>query len=294
MWNYAEFVPYVGIIPFIFALSILFGKRSKVHIFFVSIAIVSALLALRNPISIIPYKYNFPFLSSMQPSRIIFVLAFSLVTLASFGFEQLQKKSKSKQIFLVALSVLAGLTFLFAYTLLNRNNFSQIYGFDPYRVAFRNLILPVTVAASFTLLLLLSSVLKNLRPLIISAILVLTLAELFRFAYKFTSFSKLSWIFPNTNTTDFLSSQPKPFRLLTTDRRILNANTSAVYKLENVAGYDPLFLKNYAQLVTVWESGKVSEPGSFNRFVTPQKFDSKISNFLNTRYIVTFLSLIRI
>lgn len=287
VWNYAEFVSYIGIIPLIFAIVPLF-KRSRLAVFFIAVAFGSILFALKNPISIVPYKYNFPLLSSMQPSRILFIFTFSLVVLASFGFEQFLKNFKLKQIFFSVLPVLLLIISLLVYTVLFNDNFSKVNDINTFKVALRNLIPSFVLTFAFIILILSLFFLKNLKQLIIFAFFLLTILEIFRFSYKFTPFSKLTWIFPDTQTTKFLSSIARPFRIITTDRRILNGNTSAVYKLENIAGYDPLFLADYGQLATVWDSGEITKPGSFNRFVTPQKYNHKIANFLNAKYIVTF------
>ncbi|OGD88711.1 hypothetical protein A2693_04580 [Candidatus Curtissbacteria bacterium RIFCSPHIGHO2_01_FULL_40_12] len=288
VWNYAEFVSYIGIAPFIFAIVSFFIKRNRLAVFFIAVTIGAILFALKNPISIVPYKYNFPLLSSMQPSRILFIFSFSLAVLASLGFDRFLKNFKSKQMFLSVLPVLLLIISLLVYTVLFNDNFSRVNDINTFKVALRNIIPSSVVTFAFIVLILLQVFLKISKKIIIFAIFLLTITELFRFGYKFTPFSKLTWIFPDTQTTKFLSSIARPFRVITTDRRILNGSTSAVYKLENVAGYDPLFLKDYGQLITVWDSGKITKPGSFNRFVTPQKYNHKIANFLNAKYIVTF------
>ena len=287
IWNYAEFVSYVGIIPLFFVIFSLFKIKKSYHIFFIVLSLISIALALKNPISIIPYKYNFPLLSTIQPSRIIFVFTFSLVVLASIGLDQFLRKFKLKQAFISALPILIALIILVVYSTLFKNNFPHVDNVISAKVAFRNTIPSVLLSLALIVVLFLYY-LKITKNIIILLILLITIFELFRFSYKFTPFSKLAWIYPDTKTTVFLSNIPRPFRIITTDRRIFNGNTSSVYKLENVAGYDPLFLSDYAQLVTVWESGNVVQAGSFNRFVTPQKYNTKIANFLNTKYVITF------
>src|SRR3989344_2608216 len=73
VWNWAEFVSFIGIIPL--ALALLTILKKKPHaIFFIFLAVISIILALANPISKIPYLLKTPFLSSLQPSRILFLL----------------------------------------------------------------------------------------------------------------------------------------------------------------------------------------------------------------------------
>ena len=55
-----------------------------------------------------------------------------------------------------------------------------------------------------------------------------------------------------------------------------------------LSGYDPLFLKDYAKLVSSYEAQRVTESGSFNRIINPQNFNSGLINFLNVQYLLTF------
>lgn len=285
IWNYAEFASFIGIVPLSFALLALF-KKERQTLFFIGLAVLSLLLGLENPISKIPYALNLPFISSVQPSRIIFLLVFSLSALAAFGFENFlkEKSKKGVVITLFFISILFTLLFL-AKT--QKFLFPQLANIDTSYVALRNLIIPVI----FSFLLLIVFLLrfsKIPKILLVFLIFTLTFIELFRFYQKFTPFSKLSWIFPQTKITRFLQAQEKPFRILATDRRIFNGNTPAAYGLETVQGYDPLYLKSYSQFVSSWNAGKMEKPASFNRIVTPQKYDSKITDFMNVRYILTF------
>ena len=286
IWNYAEFVSYIGIAPLVLALLGIFYKSKNIK--FVLILFASSLiLALSNPISKIPYLMQWPFLSSLQPSRIIFLLSFSLVILSAYGMDFLLNTKKNKKLFLAIIVILISIIILISYTIFLKSNFSIINNIDTAKVAQKNLILPAVVALVVFLIFILNY-LNIPKIVIILTFFLITIFELFRFGYKFTSFSKLSWIFPKTNITDYLKNQNRPFRILATDRRIFNGNTSGVYRIETVGGYDPLYLADYAKLVSTWQSQKVTQPGSFNRIVTPQNYSSKFINLLNVEYIITF------
>ena len=286
VWNYAEFVGFIGIIPLILATFGLISKnRSK--LFFVIIALISLLFALENPISKIPYTLNLPLISSMQPSRIIFLLVFTLASLSAIGLEFILK-SKFKKRFLYSPAVIVTiLTALFLAAKLGGKFFPVTGNLDSASIAARNLIFPFGIAL-IGLILFCSLLFKFPKKIIIILFFLVTIVELFRFADKFTPFSKSSDIFPPTEVTNFLSQQQRPFRTMTIDRRILHPNTYSVYNIESAQGYDPLYLEKYAKLVSTWESQKHSEAGSFNRIVTPQQYDSKIADLLNVKYVLSF------
>jgi len=285
VWNYAEFASFIGIVPLGFTLFAIL-KKPKTSVFFIGLTILSLLLVLENPLSKIPYQLNLPFIASSQPSRGIFLLVFSLSILSAIGFQGFIDDKKNRN-FLKALILPLALFIILIYTALFYKSFPTDAIINPVKVALRNLLIPLGTSIIFVLIFVLK-IFKVHKYFLVSIILLATITELFRFGYKFTPFSKLSWIFPQTQTTNYLQNQQKPFRILSTDRRIFNGNTPSVYGIEAVHGYDPLFLKNYTELVSFWQSENISNQGSFNRFVTPEKFDSPITNLLNVKYVVTF------
>lgn len=286
VWNYGEFVSFIGVVAVSFAVLGLFAKRKQIS-FFIFLFFLSILFALENPISKIPYTVNIPIVSSMQPSRIIFLAIFSLCVLSALGLEVfLKSKEKMRLLFGPALiiSVISLLAFASAFF---TNIFPLHEGISASKIAFRNLIIPNVI----TLLLVVVFTLKFLKfpkTLIVIAIFTLTIFELFRFTNKFLPFTKTELIFPETKTTTFLENQQTPFRVLATDRRIFDGNTLSVYGVETVQGYDPLFLKDYARLVSSWNEDKAVNAGNFNRIITPQNYNSKIANLLNVKYVASF------
>ena len=73
------------------------------------------------------------------------------------------------------------------------------------------------------------------------------------------------------------------------DSRILPPNFSTQYRLQDAAGYDPLYLMSYNKLVSAWNDNQPDLiPSSFNRIVTPTNNDSFITNLLGIKYILSF------
>ena len=157
-------------------------------------------------------------------------------------------------------------------------------------VAKRNLILP-TLLFSITALLLLGSIVsRNKKILLLTAYCLLFMLgfDLLRFGWKFTPFVANDYLFPSTKTIEFLQQQEGVFRIMMADRRILPPNFATFYRLQDVAGYDPLYLKNYGELVSAWER---NEPDTslleFNRILSPQNYESKLADLLNVKYILS-------
>jgi len=285
-WNYAEFVSYIGIIPLFFAFTSVFKKDTYIKLFWF-IATLSLVLALENPLSRIPYNLNLPLISSMQPSRIIFIFIFALAVLSAFGMDYFMEEKFKKKLIIPALSLFLIIIALVFSTLFAKDAFPQVENINPPYIALRNLLFPLIFTSSIFLLISLK-IIKIPKKLLVSLIILITVADLFKFAYKFTPFVNFSIIFPKTQITNFLTNQKKPFRIMETDRRILNGNISSVYKVEQVSGYDPLYLKSYAQLVASWDAGSERSAGSFNRIVTPQNYTLPLTNFMNVKYLLSF------
>ncbi len=289
IWNYAEFVTFIGVIPFFFVLLYMI-TRKKEGMFFVFLLFVSLSLALENFISRLPYTLNLPFISSLQPSRIILLVDFSLSVLVAYGINYLlQTKNKSRKVFIASLLTILLVLTATVVTFVFGKDFPKVDNIDAQNVAFKNSIVPLAFAGSLLGLVIFNQVFKSKGRIIIWLIIALSMVELFRFGYKFLPFSKYEWIYPQTKIISYLQKQPKPFRIISTDRRIMHPNVSSYYGIESVDGYDPLYLKIYGQFIASWQGDEYkNQVPSFNRIITPQKLNSPALDLLNVEYVLSF------
>lgn len=219
VWNYGEFIGYVGIVPLIFAL---FGLNKK-NIFWIGILAFSLLLMLPNQISkMLPQV--------VQPTRLLVLADFSLAMLAALGLNA-YLSNQIRKIKRVYLLIPALLILWFVAWHLN------------LQVSIKNLILP-------TIFILTCIILLKVPKLGIVTLLALTVFDLSRVAVKFESFSNPQWLFPQTKIIDFLQEKAKTdvFRVAALDDRIMPPNFSTHYEIQMISGYDSLVLKNYNNL----------------------------------------------
>ncbi len=293
IWNYAEFIGYVGILPLILAFFALFFRRDKKTLFFGTIFFVSLIFALPTFIAKIPFKFEIPFLSTSQPTRLLFLIDFSLSVLAAFGLDYFIRLKEKKLIIPVLITVSSVLLALWVFVFgFNGNIISP----QNLTVAKQNLILP-TILFILVLVVLLFSILNkkekvfnlNLFNFSLFILILITVFDLFRFGRKFEPFTENKYLFPSTQVTEFLQKQRKPFRILSVDSRIMPPNFSIMYKLQTLDGYDPLYLQRFGELMAASGRGEpnIRSPFGFNRIITPQDPLSRITDMLGTKYILS-------
>ncbi len=288
VWNYAEFVGYIGIIPILFAIYSLFLSKLKDKYFFLGGFIAALIFALPNPIAEIPFKLGIPLLSSSQPTRLISIASFSLAVLGAIGFDHLVKaKDRNFKQFipLGILFLLFALTWITNYKSINLFNISA----ENLLVVNRNLIFPTLVFIAGSVLILANIFVKNeiVKKSAIVLLLVILAFDLLRFSDKFSSFSKKEYLFPNTKTVEFLKKDKEIYRVGSNDSRIFPPNFLTHYRVQSIEGYDPLYLLPYGQLIAASERGEpnIAPPYGFNRIITPHNLDSKIIDLLNVKYV---------
>ncbi len=287
VWNYGEFIGYIGILPLILSFLAILWRRDKKTWFFGGVAAVSLMLALPTPLAKLPYQLTIPFISTSQPTRLMFLIDFSLAVLAALGLDWLMKNfndSNHLRKFIKTIAVMFTIFLgLWVFVLLSPIT-------ENLQVAKRNLILPTATFLVSAGLIILSQLRYGLRfqKIILTLFLLVVIFDLFRFGGKFTPFTDKKWLFPETAAIKFLQNQPQPFRLMATDRRIFPPNFTGIYKLEDVAGYDPLYLQSYGELTAAWGRGKPDiTPFSFNRILTPDDYSSPIADLLGVKYVLS-------
>ncbi len=205
---------------------------------------------------------------------------FSLIILATLGLDFFLKQP-AKIIRVLVLFAIIYIS-LFAFAFLNHN-----------LISIRNLVFPFVIFFISSVVLFLYSKKFSRISLIflISLISLITAFDLGRFFFKFTPFIKPEWFYPATKTTKFLQENLGYYRFMALDRRIMPPNTAIMYHLQDVAGYDPLYLRAYAKTITEMESGRPDPIGTFGRILTPTNYSSEIVNQLGVKYVLSLSDL---
>jgi len=292
IWNYGEFIGYVGIAALVFAFIAVLFRKDKTTLFFLIVLLAAVVFAFPNFISKLPYKLSFPFISTSQPTRLIFIIDFCLSVLAAFGLDYFIKEKKPKKILFIL--VFFSLIFLALWGFVLGGGFSLITP-ENLLIPKRNLIFPSILFLITSVLLVLYLFKDKLKipkkaieyfPYLFISLLVF---DLFRFGWKFLPFTKSEYLYPKTATINFLTKNTQNYRVMETDSRILPPNFSIMYKIQSVDGYDPLYLQRYGELMAAIGRNKpdISAPFGFNRIITPQGYSSPIFSLLGVKYVLS-------
>ncbi len=286
IWNYGEFIGYIGILPLLFAFIAGIFVKSRRTLFYIGAVLISLLLMLPNPISQLPFQLSIPFLASAQPTRLLFIVDFALCVLAVIGFDYLIKTKKRLNISLIFPLSFVLLLFLLGYFIVGKN----VDYIQYWNVTKRNLILPTTLLVSSTVLLLFHSYFPEKKRIFASlVILLVSVLDLLFFASKYTPFVSADFFYPKSSVISYLEKNVEENRIMATDRRIFHPNIPSFYKIQSVDGYDPLYLQRYGELMVAAKRNEpdISSPFGFNRIITPNNIDNEIINLLGVKYILT-------
>lgn len=285
-WNYGEFIGYIGIAPLILALYAVLFRHDKKKWFFLGFLLMSLLFATRNIISYLPFDLHLPFLSSSQPSRLLFVVDICLAILAALGLDLFLKRKK----YIWVPALIIGILFLglWVTVILGSNLFPSA---DALLISKSNLKLPTLVLGLSVMLLVLYEFVKDAksRKIIFLILFVVVLFDLFRFGWKYTPFTEQKYLYPETSTIRFLQSQPGIFRIATSDNRILAPNFSVMYHLQSIEGYDPLYMNSYAEFIAAneREDHSIKPPFGYSRIITPKNLNTQAIDLLNVKYVLS-------
>lgn len=286
-WNYGELVGYVGIIPLIFSFYALLYKRNNKIFLFGSLFFISLIFALPTFVAKIPFIFHVPFVSSSQPTRLLFISDFCLSILSAFGFNLYMNEKRNKRLYPVV--AILGVILLVIFGLVYFGNGMGISTVNLLTIK-RNLIFPCIIFIVSGLSLFMKDLLNpKYKKYLFLFIILITIFDLFRFFSKFETFSKSEYLYPQTKTLNFLESNLGNNRFATNDERIMAPNFSIMYKLNTVEGYDPLYLQRYGEFISAVNRNKpdISSPFGFNRIVRVTNFNSNLINLLGIKYILS-------
>lgn len=295
VFNYTEFTSSIGVIPFAFGLGALFQIRSKPTKLLIWLSFwtgLSMVMAVRNPISVLPFIWDLPLLGSSQPSRWLLLFSFVMAVLVGLGFDHWLKSKNKFQPHLVLVPGMVLIT-VWLIILLKPAMIPDLT--NNLSVAKRNTILPSLEWLSLCLIIVVIGLNKWVGKLTPKTVNWFALPLVFiimftqaRLAQTYLPMSPREFIYPQTETTNFLQANLGHYRFMSLDERLLPPNVNLAYRLQSIEGYDPLYLAEYGRLFAGIESAELPDQSpAHNRILTTSEFDSPIIDLLGVKYILS-------
>lgn len=282
-WNYGEMIGYVGIIGLIVA-CVGIGRST---LFWAISAVVALVFAVDSQVSHLPFLWHIPFLSSLQPTRLLALVDFCLAVLSAYGVSSMIRNEKKIPRIAVTLGVgcIVALCWLSVY----QPAWFHI-PLEQVGIIKRNMILPTALFGAWCVVCV-SSFMRSsfLRTVGYMGMIVVLLFDLTRFGWKFTPFTDRSYFFPKTEIIEQLQQMKKPFRVTAVDDRLMPPNVFGYYDIESIAGYDPVYSGRYEEYIAAMERGEpnITPPFGFNRIIAPKSISSPLFSLLGVSYILS-------
>ncbi len=285
--NYTTNTGFVGVVSLSLALFGLYlFKKSRNVKFAAALLVISLVLSFPTPVSIAIWKSGVLGMNASFASRATVLFTLSVAMLSGFGVDYLLtvKQVKIKTLILPGLILGSYFGYALIFYYLTRH-FPLKYpplinGIDAYKVALRNLIVPIIIFISL-LVALLASRWQRSGKSFIYALFILGGIEFLYFGWKFTPFSSPDLIFPSTPVLDFLQNQTKPFRV--TGGYIASVNTRIVYKIESFEGYEAEYPLSIAKLIAAINSNRPDVKPSDEHALIDNP-TSPLADLLNIKY----------
>ncbi len=287
-FDYNETILYASVLGLMALIFCIFNfKKITNEKFFVIFSILSLLLVTNNPVGKLIYIMKVPAISTSAAGRTTIIFTFCIAVLTSYFINNL-KLIKIKDFIryywglfaFVAISIL--MIFIIKHVLKTQSDFNQTL-FTNLNIAFRNMFVPCLILFSISLSIVLFKN-KNISKVLILIILV---ADLFRFGWKYIPFVNKNLVYPSTPIIDYLKQQPGIFRVEKERGALLPPNTWAAYRLQSTSGYEPLAFDRYTTFYN--QTLNFAPVGSnSSRYSELDYFDAQKLGEANVRYLIAF------
>ena len=297
---YDNFATFVGVTAFVLAIvGLRFEYKRKEVKYATVLLIVSLLLSLKSPLSVLINETNILGLKAAVAARALFLSAFAFSILSAFGIEKIKNGASFKQIvrilyipttLLVSVLVATYISKIWLEgSLVQFANHKEAYDevnevVRNLHIALRNLVIPVGALGVVSMLLVVTTFRRFKTVALICLICVLTL-ELFRFGHKYITFSRREYLYPQSKITDFLIAKQKeegPFRVIGGD--VIPMNLLSPYGIETATGYESFYPQSYSRHLARINGGDI-EQGT-GRYGDIKSYDSSFFDKTNIKYVL--------
>lgn len=289
--TYVGKVTSIGLVPLFFIIYVLSNKKNSLSKFFILTSVLILILITANPLTLILYKFNIPFVSSSAPNFSSFILAFSLSILAGIGLDLYFKNKISLRKTLYHLIPLNLIFFVIWIVLIYLMNFTSYPWVSNLSVSVRNLIYSTGLLLMISIIFIANAYIKrNFKILFFVILILIQVFELFRGFHKFNPFVPYELIFPESPVFTWLKDNTGLNRFWGFGSGRIEADFATKYKVFSPDGLDPLYPRRYGEFIQSSHEGKI-----ITAFARETRSDAivaqgnNIGEFLDNKYKLKIL-----
>lgn len=248
---------------------------------------ISLLIMLPSSFSNAIGSINLLGISSMVFTRFSILISFALATISAFVIELLIDKQISYRQFIYVIFISLLLIFIpFIIAIILNKYFTSITLIDyiwpiQTKTAYRNSLLPLIILILNFIFISLS---YRFQKIFLLLTLFLLTFDLYRFFYKYNTFSSIDNYYPTSDITQFLTNNS--FRFARESSQLIPSNMWLNYQnLQTPSGYDTTYSKTYGEFISKINGSNLKLTS--NRYLEIDNFGSPLIDLLSVDYIVT-------
>lgn len=286
--GYIETSGYFGIIPLFFALiAIILGRKNKYIIFFGMVFIISLLLSLKG-IGEILYLLKIPLITSGSGDRIFTMVLLTGSLLAGFGLSEfIESKKQKKHVISMIGFLVVYILIIVNYILFFKLTTEQIIAFLQH-IKFSLIIQGIFIAGSVLYIFVHLSLghRKLLKFAFLIFVLGITFFDLFRFGYRFLTFSNEKFLYPEMKVTNYIQKHSE--NNLGRTYGLTEPELATYLKIPTVETYNPLYLQRTSVLLQSLQNKSPNEISIDNKYflTTSGSILKNTLDLLGVKYIV--------
>ena len=274
--NFNERTGYVGVLPLLFALYAVVGRRCRLTMFYASVTLVSLLVIYGVP-PLPAILGALPVLRDINPTRLLMVVGFCLAVLAGLGWDRFHRSEDRRLKFWVVAGFWAaiGVVLLWCWQWVGPR-WNHLDAVHRSFLQPQFLMLAGSLVASVALLLRFISRQRWLCPAIG---LGWVTVDLLVFGMGYNPAIPRDRYYPSTPAIEWLKQDSTNFRVWG-EKQVLVPNTAEIFGLRDVRGCDFMTVRRYEELIN-------GEAGDFF-FYSSAPFLPKPLQLLNVKYVLIF------
>ncbi len=284
-FDYHETMTYVSMLGLVGLSYAIFNfKKLAQGKFFAIVALVALLMQFDTPLGQAIYTYKFPFLYTSVAGRINMILLLSAsILVAEFADNVKNLNFKSKLLTFIPIfgAIFAFGIISYGYLKLNWDiSWLGRVSAKNINTGMRNLAIPGLLSGAIFMIVLLSNKFKHWKVLL----LLVLMADVFRFGWKYIPFVPKNYIYPETEVTKFLKGDKGVYRIEKELGEIMPQNTWTAYQFMSPSGYDPMALTSYTKAFSK-DINFVQNPG-VTRFSEINTYNAGALGKYNVKYLL--------